>query len=190
MDKEKLKKIIRENFGIIIIVLIAAVILISLNMSQNLFTNPELNAPAKINRNFSINENGSTLNITDDDKNFKNWIYLSYRLILDDLNCVSKAAKRQNFSDTERCGRFLKDNSNLSLSQIDSYNISVSLLEVRDDYRKSLIYYNLGGSNLEIGARNRDSKQMYNATVYIQNGTSNMERVMILLGNDTKIPLK
>jgi len=190
MNKEELKKIIKDNSYIIAIVLVTGVVLFLVNSGVDIFSTPIQNNTQDI----SININGKTniseitINVTDEDKNFKNWIYLSFRVIVDDLNCIPKAAEKQNFNDTARCGGFLKDNSNMYLKQIDRYNISSSVQDVRDEYKKSLEYFNLGGINLEIGARNRDPRQMYNATVYIQNGTSNMERVMTLLGNDAKMP--
>lgn len=187
MEKERLKKTVKGNFAIIAIITVIGIILFSLP-NIGIFSNSK-NDPINIGDiNITETDLNKTINITDKDKNFKNWIYLSIVPIIDDINCVSKAAKKQNFSDTERCGIFLRDDSNRSLRQIDGYNISLSLKDVRDEYRKSLEYYNLGGLNLEIGARNRDPLQMYNATMYIQNGTRGIDRIMVLLGNDTKIP--
>lgn len=197
MNKEELKKIIKDNSYIIAIVLIAGVVLFLVNSNVDVSSVPVKNntQDASININGRTNISGNTINlsettinVTDEDKNFKNWVYLSFRPIVDDITCVSKAAKIQNFSDTKRCGRFLADDSNITLGQIDRYNVSLSLEEARDEYRKSLRYFNLGGVNLYIGANNGDLRQMYNATVYIQNGTSNMERVIMLLRNDEKRP--
>lgn len=188
MNKEELKKIIKDNSYIIAIVMITGVVLFLVNSGVDIFSTPVQTQDASININGKTNISEITINVTDEDKNFKNWIYLSFIVIVDDLNCIPKAAKKQNFSETELCGKHLKDNSNIYLKQTDRYNISSSVQDVRDEYKKSLEYFNLGGINLEIGARNRDPRQMYNATVYIQNGTSNMERVMTLLGNDTKMP--
>jgi hypothetical protein len=189
MDKERLKKTVRDNFTIIVIILAVAIILFLLP-NIGIFSGRQQNDPTNIDVNSNgteIDLNKTIINITDKDKDFKNWFYLSIVPIINDINCISKSAKEQNFSDTERCGRFLRDDSNRSLRQIDGYNISLSLEEARDEYRKSLEYYNLGGLNLEIGAKNQDLLQMYNATPYIQNGTIGINRVMDLLGNDTKL---
>lgn len=185
MDKEKLKKTIRDNFTIIAIILIVSMISFLLS-DKNFFPKSELNIPTNVNKNLT---NGTTINMTDDDKNFKNWFYLSFRTITDDINCISKAAKKQNFSDTARCGEFLTSDANISLGQINTYNVSSSMQEALDEYRKSLEDYAIGGSNLEMGAKNMDMQQMNNATMYIQNGTTRMGHIMSLLGNDAQIKL-
>lgn len=192
MNKEELKKIIRDNFSIIAIILISATIVFVFVSDTELSSDP---VPNIIQNNYTqenilnINKtNDDTTNITYDGKNFKEWFYLSLASITSDMNCVSKAAKRQNFDDTEICGRLLKDDSDLYLGQIDKHNISSSLQELRDEYEKSLEYYKLAGSDLEIGARNRNLELMNNATVYIQAGNTHMERVAVLIGNGTDIP--
>lgn len=195
MNKIKLKKIMRDNFNIISSVLVVVIILsLSLWMNVGKDTSNKETATLSIKDNESMNKKENktvSINDTDEDKNFKNWVYLSFRSIMYDVNCISKAAEKHNFSETERCGTLLRDNSNRSLGQIDTYNISSSLDEARSEYRQSLEYYNIGGLNLEIGAKNRDPQQMYNATVYIRNGSERMGRVVSLLGNETdKLALK
>lgn len=193
MNKEELKNILRDNFNIIVIVLISAMAIfvflpgteLSSDSTPNIIQNSSIEEDI-MNINKTSND---TTNITGDDKDFKEWVYISFVSINDDINCILKAAKKQNFDDTEICGRLLKDDSNLYLGQIDKHNISSSLQELRDEYEKSLEYYNLAGSNLETGARNRDSQLMYNATIYIQDGNTHMERVAVLIGNDTEIPI-
>ena len=125
----------------------------------------------------------TVINMTEEDKIFKSWVYISYVPIIEDLKCVTKAAKSQSFNDTEICGRFLKDNANRIMEQIERYNVSISMKDVQKEYKKSLEYYNIGGSNLELGARERNFQQMNDANAYIQNGTNNMDRVLNLLEN-------
>jgi len=205
MDKEELEKKIRENTGTIAIIMIALVILFAVNSYVALVpttTIPIIAAPITNSNDTTINLNDTTINLNDttinlndttanntEDERFKSWVYISFRPIVDDIICISKAAKKQNLNDTELCGKHLRENSNLSLMDIDQFNISSPLEDARIEYKKSLEYFNLAGVNLEIGVKNRDPQRMYNATIYVQNGTSNMERVVMLLGNDTKVPI-
>ncbi len=116
-------------------------------------------------------------NITADDKNFQIWFTLSYKPIVDDLNCISKAAEKENFTDTVSCAKFLKEDSNRSLNQIGSYNVSPYFRPPLDKYKKALEYYSIGGENLEIGARNGDIEKMNAASKYIQQANDVMKNV-------------
>ncbi len=176
MNKEKFKKIknmIDNNLGTIVILLVIVAVLLFLTPNQNLFSNSASKDPAKKNMQ----------NVTDEDKNFKNWVYLSYRPIFDDLTCVSNAVNKKSFNETERCGRLLKDDTNRTLRQIETYNVSVYMQAAWSEYKKSLEYYNLGGLNLEMGARNRNINELDDANMYIHNGTDRIERVMQILKN-------
>lgn len=140
----------------------------------------------------SINGNISETNWTNmstEEKNFRTWFVLSYIPIRDSLKCLSKAAKSENFSQTETCARLLKEDSNRSLNQIDSYNtsnISTDLKSALGLYRISLENYYMGGENLEIGARNENTSKMGIAIQYVQNGTAYANDAMILLKKDDK----
>lgn len=158
--------------NIIIIISIGLIILV-FNYSSYIKNEPTQNiTPIKTNITKDINNNE-----TDNDKDFKNWMALSYTPIYDDVNCITKAAKDKSFSDIELCGKLLKDDSNRSLKQIGSYNISLSLIPLFNQYKKSLQYYNLGGENLEIGARNRDAQKMGISSEYIRQANEIMKNI-------------
>lgn len=123
-------------------------------------------------------------NMTNEEKNLRTWFVLSYAPIRDNLKCISKAAKSENFSQTETCARILKEDSNRSLSQIDSYNtsnISATLRSALSLYKMSLESYHIGGENLETGAKNQNASVMSMATRYIQNGTNYVNSAMTIL---------
>lgn len=112
--------------------------------------------------------NASGPSIIDNDSKFKIWLSMSYTPISNDLKCISKAANYQNFTSTGLCAKFLKEDSNRSLEQIDSYNVSPSIKPMLDQYKRSLENYSIGGKYLEIGARNMDKEQMGIAIKYIK----------------------
>lgn len=180
MNNRKEKSWIGKNLVLIMVILATVLIVILLN-GQSLFNGQSSNPISD--QNVSIGNNTNMSNETNADKDFKNWLSLSFMPIYNDLDCISKAGKNQNFSDTELCGKLLKEDSNRSLRQISKYNVSISLQASLDEYKKSLEYYNIGGLNLEIGARNRNVTQMVEATRYIQNGTENMYIVTNILNN-------
>lgn len=122
---------------------------------------------------------GSLTNPTNKDKQFKTWLTLSYRTIADDLGCISKAAKNENFTSTGRCANFLQDDSNRSLKQIITYdNVSISFKPALEQYRKSLQDYNIGGKELETGSNNKDLEKMSAGYSYIQQANKNMTNLM------------
>lgn len=186
-DKNNEKTWIGQNLTLVVIILVTTLIAILFlfngqNSSPNLISDQSISVRNNINiSNITDISNGT--NVTDKDKDFKNWFSLSFMLIYNDLDCISKAGKNQNFSDTELCGKLLKENSNRSLEQISRHNVSITLQTVLEEYKKSLEYYNVGGINLEIGARNRNMTQIIEATKYIRNGTDNMYIVADILDN-------
>lgn len=186
-DKKEKQRDIGKSKGwkTILAIIILSVIVVSISQfillteKENEYTNYD-----NIVKNDIRNKN-TVINMTEEDKFFKKWVYISYAPITEDLKCVAKAAKSQSFNDTEICGRFLKDNANRIMGQIERYNVSIPMKDVKKEYKKSLEYYSVGGSNLELGSRERNLQQMNEANAYIQNGTNNMDRVLNLLENYT-----
>lgn len=141
----------------------------------NISTGNEENIPIGNNTNVQM----------DIDTSFQNWIVLSFKVIDENLECISKAGNKRNFTDMERCGKFLGDNSNISLRHINEYNnVSSSMKTVLDEYEKALKDYNIGGIKLEIGARNGNVSQMGDAIGDIQNGTNHIKVVDKILYQD------
>lgn len=175
-DEKEEKTWIGKNLMLIVVIL-ATVLIVALISYQGPNSIPNENTSTGSNINATAESN-----VTGKDKIFMSWFNSSYILGYDDINCITKAAKKKNFTDTEQCGKWLKENSNRSLQQIDTYNVSSSLQAALDEYKKSLEDYNLGGINLEIGARDKNATQMNIATKYIRNGTARVERAMIMIG--------
>ncbi len=122
----------------------------------------------------------------DDDTFFRTWVAVSFKTINDNLDCISKASKVRNLVAVEACGKLLSDDSNMSLRDIDKHGANTSMKTVLDEYKKSLEDYYIGGTDLEIGARNGNGSQMAVAIGYIQNGTVHVKLVgKMLSGNDT-----
>lgn len=117
-------------------------------------------------------------NLTDKDKEFINWFSLTYVPIRNDLVCISNAAKKENFSETQKCSKFLKEDSQRSISQIGQFNESLSMNNAISEYKKSLENYYIGGKDLEIGTKNRDISLMSNATEYIKVGNVHIRYLM------------
>jgi hypothetical protein len=129
----------------------------------------------------------STVVPMDNDTFFKTWVALSFKAINENLDCISKAGEIRNLVGIETCGKLLGDNSNSSLRHMYEYtNVSVSMQIVSDEYKKALEDYQIGGVNIEIGARNVNESQMDNAIGYIQEGNMHIKLVdKMISGNDT-----
>lgn len=179
MDNKEEKKGFWRSW-MTIIILVALTI-----MTVFLFNSHGPYVPSFQNENISMN-NGTNIktNITivaDNDTLFKNSVRVNLGVIAEDLTCVSNAGQTKNFSKIERCGQFLSENANLSLSQTSGYVVSPPLQLSLGEYRNALKYYNIGGIKLEIGARNRNLAQMGDAIGDIQNGTARINMVTHLL---------
>ncbi len=121
------------------------------------------------------------------DQYFEGRISISYEIIAEDLKRIQDSAKNRNFSSTEIAGKFLRDDSNMLLGQIDEFNVSSSQKAILDEYKKSLDEYNLGGIYLEDGSRNRNMTEMNDSIAHIQNGTNYEYRVWQMLQGNTNI---
>lgn len=127
----------------------------------------------------TANNNTSIIGVND--TYFKNWVTISFKTMAENLNCISEAGKNRNFTDMERCGKFLSQNSDNALRFINEYNVSPSMRVVLEEYKKALESYNIGGVKLETGARNRNASQMGNAIKYIEGGTASVNNVTTIL---------
>lgn len=159
-----LKDILKEWKMLVIIVTCTSLVLLAINMSNNadntINTNDNNGTGNGTTTNITI-VNKDALGITNDDKNFTKWLVMSSSLLSNDLDCIVKAAKNENFTDTERCAKFLRENSGRALNNSDLHNnISANLIPVLDQYKGALKNYSLGGEYLEIGARNQNATQM------------------------------
>lgn len=169
----------KKNFGISkylitnIIVVFAIIILIALF---------QFASSDKYTDNVTMNNNSNVPRLTEEDRKFQDWTNLLSDNMKNDLYCIAKAAENRNLTDTEICGRFLKENSNRSLRQISEFNVSPSFEMTVSEYKKSLELYYLGGKNLEIGAKNYDTELMANATEYINQGKKKMTAAHYFLG--------
>jgi len=166
-----LKDVLKEWKMLIVIVICTSLVLLAINMGNN--------AENTINANNSNGTgNGTTTgattvdknvyNVSDDDKNFTKWLAMSSRLLSNDLDCIVKAAKNENFTDTERCAKFLRENSDRALNNSDLHNnISANIVPVLDQYKDALKNYSLGGEFLEMGAKSKNATQMAIGSRYI-----------------------
>lgn len=162
---------------------IILVIIILVSLPQIISFGKEKNVDEKNVTYFS--ENGSKpqtndINLTDKDKEFMNWFSLTYIPIKNDLVCISDAAKKENFSETQRCAKFLKEDSQRYLNQTNQtgqFNNQFNASTL-GKYKQSLENYYIGGKNLEIGAKNRNILLMSNATEYIKEGNTQIRNIM------------
>lgn len=170
-----------KNFIIkypMIIAIIALVGVMSVMYMQNIQSIDNADNSYEQNPNIIKTENG-TINKTEKDIEFIDWFQLSYKPISDDINCISSAAKNKDFNETTRCAKFLEEDSNRSLRQIDRFTeISPQFRLVLDEYKKSLVEYNIGASYLRTGAASQNMSQMMNATDHIKNGTAYVREAM------------
>lgn len=170
-----LKDILKEWKMLTIIVICLGLVLFAINISNqntdvnNAGTNGTANTIANKNAFNATDDDKNALNGTSDDKNFTTWLSMTSSIISDDLGCIVKSAKRKNFTDTERCAKFLRENSDRTLNSSDSHNnISAHLVPILNQYKGALKNYSIGGEYLEMGAKNKNTTQMVIASNYIQ----------------------
>lgn len=190
MDDKKEKKGFWQSW-MTITILMALTIMVFIFNSQGPSIRSEQDENISIGNSINVEDNNANITdnstiIMDNDTYFKKSVEVNIGVIIDDLNCISEAGKNRDVNATERCGTFLRENSNIYLTSLSRYNVSNSLQTALDDYKKALEYYNAGGSKLETGARNKNTSQIIDAIEYIQNGTTYLDRVAIVLsGNAT-----
>ena len=200
MDDKKEENDKKEKTGfwrswMTIAVLAALTVMVFIFNSQSPSIRLDQNVNVSISNGTNIAGNGtgndtditnSNIAIINNDTFFKNSVEVNLAVILENLNCISEAGRNRNFNATERCGKFLSESSNIYLRNARGYNVSPSLQPALEQYKSALEFYNIGGTRLEIGARNRNLSQMGDAIEYIQNGTTNVNRVTeVLYGNGT-----
>jgi len=148
---------------------------------ENISIGNNVNISIGNNVNMSIaNDTNVPTEKMNNDTFFKNWVSVSFDVIKENLDCISTAGYKKDIVNMERCGRFLSDNSNTSLKNINEYSISSSMQKLSDEYRQALEDYNAGGTILEIGAKNENASQMGLAAKYIQSGNMHIEVVNVL----------
>ena len=170
-----------------IIIMLAMVIIVLLFNSQSSSPYRDQNENISIENNKNVTgndvvtmDNGTNI-IRDNDTYFKNWVTVSFKTIAENLDCISKAGKNRNFTDMERCGKFLSQNSDNNLRFINGYSVSSSMQTTLEEYKEALENYNIGGIKLETGAKNRNASQMGDAIKYIEMGTTGVKNVTTIL---------
>lgn len=195
MSDKKEKTITWKNWmSIIIILAMIIIVLLFNNQSSSLYPGQNKNVSIENNANVNGSDtniiNNSTKVTSDNDTYFKNWVTVSVKTMTENLNCISKAGKNRNFTDMERCGKFLSENSNNSLRSIDEYNVSPPMQITLEEYKKALQNYNIGGVKLETGARNRNVSQMGDAIIYIERGATDVDNIIVILYPNSTLDTK
>ncbi len=127
------------------------------------------------------NNNTNIPKLTEDDRKFQSWVNSFAEYVQSDLYCITKAAEVKSLTDTEMCGRMLKEHSNKSLRQINGFNISQSFNMSLSEYRKSVEYFYMAGQNLEKGAKDNNAELMISASNYIDEGNKRRNDAHYLL---------
>jgi hypothetical protein len=164
-------------------------ILITIGIVLFNYQNSEKTEDVKSSANNLTLNNGITgkeENITSGDQYFKERISMNYQIIGEDLTRIRDNAKIKNFSIMESSGKFLRDDSNMLLGQVNEFNVYSYQNAILDEYKKSLNEYNTAGLYLEDGSRGRNMTEMNDSIAHIQNGTYYEYRVLSMLyGNNT-----
>jgi hypothetical protein len=186
-DKKEKKGFWRSWMTIAVLAALTIMVLIFNSQSPSMLSqNENISIGNGTNVEGSTNVMDNSTIPMDNDTFFKSVVKVNLGVISEDLNCISRAGQTRNFNETERCGKLLSENANMSLRHVSGYNVSHPLQATLDEYKKALEYYNIGGAKLEIGARNRDLSQMGDAIGYIQNGTARINVITVVLyGNGT-----
>lgn len=171
MLKDILKDMLKEWKMLIVIVICTSLVLLAINVSNNAENTINANNSNGTGNGMATNittVDKNTYNTTGDDKNFTKWLAMTSRLLSNDLDCIVKAAKNENFTDTERCAKFLRENSDRALNGSNLHNnISANIVPVLDQYKGALKNYSIGGEFLEMGAKSKNATQMAIGSRYI-----------------------
>ncbi len=135
-----------------------------------------------------LSENDANIltNKMDNDTFFQNWVTVSFDVINSNLNCISESSYKKDFANIEKCGKFLEENSNISLKSINEYNnISPHIKIISDEYEIALKNYSIAGKKLAVGAKNKNVSQMGDAIVYIQDGNDHIKTINNILYQDS-----
>lgn len=172
---------LKKGATILLIIAVMGAVIISYQFVASYDERDNKRDGSKENLTYSDTEYGnSTVNLTEDDRKFQDWT--NSISIQGDLYCIARAAERKSLTDTEICGRILKNNTNISLMQIDEFKVSQAFRMAVSEYKKGLELYYLAGESLEIGAKNGDAELMTNATILIDQGKKKISNGHYLLG--------
>lgn len=162
---------------IMILVILSGIVAI---LFQFLFISEKDDRYANYNGTYNtVRNNDTSINLNEEDKKFIGWVSISYVPIDNDLTCIATAAKKENLSDTEHCAKFLKEDAQRPMKEIDKFNnsnISSFVNLAIFEYGKALENYYIGGRDLEIGAKNKDVELMSNASIYIKEGNVHVKK--------------
>lgn len=126
-----------------------------------------------------VNMTNSTGN--SEDKQFMQWVTASNQKLMADIQRIMMSTKSSNWTELESKGYNLKNDSRQLLTQLDDYNVSENMKEVREIYKKSLEDFKLAGDYYESAGRNNSSKELSTAHGHLKNATEHLNNASELL---------
>lgn len=128
--------------------------------------------------------NMTNLTGNSEDKEFMEWISVANKEIMVDIKSIMVSAQDKNWTKLESEGHALKNNSRQYLSQIDDYNVSQNMEEVREKVRDSLEDFEKAGSYYESAGRNNSSEDLSNAYGYLEDAMGHLNNASTVLRNE------
>lgn len=111
-----------------------------------------------------------------DDKEFLAWMQSANKILQSDLLGALDAIRYDDLKSMEIYGRYLKEDSQKYLDEIDKFTISPKFTPVAEEFKRAIENQNLGGKYLESGAKNADDEALNRAADYLSEAEANIRR--------------
>ena len=116
-----------------------------------------------------------------DDLEYTVWAGGALKILSSDMFGISDAASVYDMKSMEIHGRYLKEDSQKYLNEIEQYKLSPLLKPSADELKKALENFILAGKYTEQGAINLDADYFSLATDYTLEGNANLKRATAML---------
>lgn len=117
---------------------------------------------------------------SNDDQKLTSLMSTSIKVITVDAEEISNADSNIDFENMAISGRYLKEDSQMYLDELNKLNISPSYMPMADEYKKALENFYLMGKYIELGAKNVDVESLELSESYKYKGLYHLKRAVAM----------
>lgn len=195
--EEQEKKVEVELYGILIVGLVVGLIVIGLIgylgersdkpnaqiVIPTVTQTPIIKSPESTSIMPTTNTPTATIQATSitDDQKFASLLKESSKIIAVSSKGISDAAIREDYKSLELYGKYLKDDSQKYLNEMNKLEVSPSLKPIFDEYKLGLEKTNLAGKYTESGATNLNNDDLSLGSDYLNEAVVHIEHAVTFL---------
>ena len=119
--------------------------------------------------------------LTSEDQQFASWASRTSKTLSADCGSIGRAAERFDLDSLAMSGKWLYDDANKALSEIDRYHVSSVLKPVKSEFKLGLEDCKRAGYYYNRGARNINADDLEKANNYAKSATRHIKKATALL---------